>query len=67
MKKIERQRSGSLISMITDNYQLIKTMTTFERETRHPLEVSIKKKTVNLAKCETTVCPHDVFCPPTQA
>ena len=30
--------------MITDNYQLIKTMTTFERETRHPLEVSIKKK-----------------------
>ena len=52
--------------MITDNYQLIKTMTTFERETRHPLEVSIKK-TVNLAKCETTVCPHDVFCPPTQA
>ena len=41
-------------------------MTTFERETRHPLEVSIKK-TVNLAKFETTVCPHDVFCPPTQA
>ena len=32
-------------------------MTKFEKETRHPLHVLIKKKAVNSAKCETTV-PH---------
>ena len=37
-------------------YQLIKTMTKFEEETRHWSYVFIRKKTrVNSAKCKTTL------------
>ena len=39
----------------------------FEKETRHRLYVSIKKKTINSAKCETTVHKNDAFFPLTQA
>ena len=38
----------------------------FEKETRHRLYVSIKKK-INSAKCETTVHKNDAFSPLTQA
>ena len=48
-------------------YQLIKTMTQFEKEIRHRLYVFLKKTTVNSAKCETTARAHDAFCPLTQA
>ena len=34
-------------------YQVIKTMTKFEKKTRHRLYVFIKKKTINLAICNT--------------
>ena len=45
-------------------YHFIKTMTKFEKETRHWLiYVFIKKPTVNLAKCKTTASAHDAFCP----
>ena len=48
-------------------YQLIKTMTIFEKETKHQLYMSVfrkkKKTTVNSVKCKTTVCTHDTFCP----
>ena len=45
-------------------YHLIKTMTKFEKETRHWLiYVFIKKPTVNSAKCKTTASAHDAFCP----
>ena len=45
----------------------MKTMTKFEKETRHRLYVFIKKKTVDSAKCGTTARAHDAFCPPTHA
>ena len=46
------------------NYQLIKTMTKFVKETRHRLHVLIKNKiTVSSAKCETTSPARDAFCP----
>ena len=48
-------------------YQLIKTMTKFEKETRHRFYVFIKKTTVNSTKCETTVRAYDVCCPLAQA
>ena len=38
----------------------------FEKETRHRLYASIKK-TINSAKCETTVHKNDAFFPLTQA
>ena len=38
----------------------------YEKETRHRLYVSIKKK-INSAKCETTVHKNDAFFPLTQA
>ena len=38
----------------------------FEKETRHRLYVSIKK-TINSAKCETTVHKNDAFFPLIQA
>ena len=58
-----KQESNLLImSMITDrigqhkvHYQLIKTMTKFEKETRHRVYVFIKISTFNLVKWETTV------------
>ena len=43
-------------------------MEKFEKETRHWLNVSIRKKTtVNSAKCETTERVHEAFGPLTQA
>ena len=45
-----------------DTYQLIKTMTKFEKETRYQLYVFIKT-TVYSAKCETTAPAHDAFFP----
>ena len=39
----------------------------FEKETRHRLYVSIKKKPINSTKCETTVHKNDAFFPLTQA
>ena len=45
-----------------DTYQLIKTMTKFEKESRYQLYVFIKT-TVYWAKCETTAPAHDAFCP----
>ena len=50
-------------------YQSIKTLTKFEEETRHWLHIFIKKKptTVNLAKCLTAECTHDMYCPLTKA
>ena len=54
-------------------YQLIKTITWFDKEIRHWLYVlenlrkRIKKKPVNLVKWETTVPAHEVFCPLTKA
>ena len=43
-------------------------MEKFEKETRHWLNVFIRKKTtVNSAKCETTERVHEAFCPLTQA
>ena len=49
-------------------YQLIKTMTKFEKETRPIICFHLKKKkTVNSMKCETTAHMRDVFCPLTQA
>ena len=65
-----KQKSNLFImSMITNwiwtksHYQLIKTMTTFEKETRHWLHVFIKKRTVDMVKCKTTVHACDAFCP----
>ena len=50
------------------NYQIIKTLIKFEKETRHRLHVLIKNKiTVSSAKCETTSRARDAFCPLTQA
>ena len=54
-------------------YQLIKTITWFDKEIRHWLYVlenlrkRIKKKPVNLVKWETTVPAHEAFGPLTQA
>ena len=48
------------------SYQLIKTMSKFEKKTRHPL-YSFIEKTVNLAKGKTMVHTNDVFCLLTQA
>ena len=42
------------------SYQLIKTMTKFEKESRYQLYVFIKTKN-NTAECETTVPAHDAF------
>ena len=45
------------------NYQIIKTLIKFEKETRHRLHVLIKNKiTVSSAKCETTSRARDAFC-----
>ena len=41
-------------------YQLIKTMTKFEKESRYQLYVFIKTKN-NTAECETTAPAHDAF------
>ena len=42
-------------------YQLITTMTEFEKETRHWFYTFSFK--INSAKCETTARAHDAFCP----
>ena len=43
--------------------QLIKTISKFEKGTRHWLYVFITKKTiVHLAKCVTTAHAHELFC-----
>ena len=42
-------------------YQLITTMTKFEKETRHWFYTFSFK--INTAKCETTARAHDAFCP----
>ena len=42
-------------------YQLIKTMTKFEKATRHRLYIFIKK-IVNSARFKTTACAHGEFC-----
>ena len=41
-------------------YQLIKTVTKFEKESRYQLYVFRKTKN-NTAECETTVPAHDAF------
>ena len=46
-------------------YQLIKTMTKFEKKL--DIGYTFSKKKVNLVKCETTVHAHDAYCPPKQA
>ena len=74
INKIGRPRSGSPICSSRvwlqtelDNtkscYQLIKTVTKIEKETRPRLYVFIKKKALNSAICVTTARAHDAFCP----
>ena len=46
-------------------YQLIKTMTKFEKKL--DIGYTFSKKKVNLVKCETTVHAHDAYCPLKQA
>ena len=63
--KIGRPRNGSWIFWLrvwlqielddlNSCFQLVRTMTKFERENRHQLYVFIKKTTINSAKCATT-------------
>ena len=77
INKIGRPRSGSPICSsrvwlqteldITKScYQLIKTVTKIEKETRPRLYVFIKKGT-NSAICVTTARAHDAFCSLTKA
>ena len=66
----KRESHLLITSMITDRIgrhevllPIIKTMTKFEKETRHRLYIFMKKKAVNSAKCEITARARDVFSP----
>ena len=60
-KTAQRESDLLITSMIIDRigrlellFQLVRTMTKFDRENKHQLYVVIKKTTINSAKCATT-------------
>ena len=68
MRFVDHEHDRDRQTELDDCYQLIKTITKFEKETRRRLYVFIKKKTsINLAKYETIARADDAFCPFTQA
>ena len=67
LRFVDNEHDRDRQTELDDCYQLIKTLTKFENETRHRLYVFIKKTSVNSAKYETIAHADDAFCPFTQA